>query len=190
MNMKSFSTKLTRFASVIAMAAAAAGNAHAAGPTTFQFSNDETAVYTVGDTPNSVTGSAFGNLVAGATLPGSWVTGITVFNVSLDSGTGSGSWYFDDSADGNSLSGTFTATVNSNSTGTISYVVDDGEGLFAGAAGSGTSTVSLTDAFDGFADFSETGSFTVTTPVPEPSTVALMLAGLAAVGYRARRRKI
>ncbi|MCE9659889.1 MAG: PEP-CTERM sorting domain-containing protein [Burkholderiales bacterium] len=39
-----------------------------------------------------------------------------------------------------------------------------------------------TDAF-------EVANFTVTAPVPEPETYALMLAGLAAVGFISRRRR-
>jgi len=42
--------------------------------------------------------------------------------------------------------------------------------------------VPATDAF-------ETANFSVTAPVPEPETYALMLAGLAALGYVGRRRR-
>jgi hypothetical protein len=174
--------------SLIALALAAAGSAHAA-PISFQFNSLESGVYAPGDTANSVTGSAFGSANdVGNAIPGSWLTSIT-FNAALDSGTASGVWSFGDVVSGNSLSGTFTALIASNSTGTISYTVTDGEGMFSGATGTGSSTATLTDAFGGFADFSEAGTFTVTTPVPEPSAAALMLAGLAAVGYSARRRK-
>jgi hypothetical protein len=188
--MKSLSSTMARCASgsLIALALAAAGSANAA-PISFQFTNMESGVYAPGDTANSVTGSAFGMADdVGNTIPGSWLTSLT-FDAALDTGTASGTWSFDDTATGNSLSGTFTALIASNSTGTITYTVTDGDGLFAGATGTGTSTATLSDAFDGFADFSEAGTFTVTTPVPEPSTTALMLAGLAAVGYSARRRK-
>jgi hypothetical protein len=38
-------------------------------------------------------------------------------------------------------------------------------------------------------DAFEAANFTVTTPVPEPSTYALLLAGIGAVGFVARRRR-
>jgi hypothetical protein len=187
--MKSLSSMIARRATgpLIALALAAAGSAQAA-PISFQFTSQESGVYAPGDTANSITGSAFGIADdVGNAIPGSWFTSLT-FDAALDNGTASGVWSFDDSASGNSLSGTFTAVIGSDSTGTISYLVTDGEGMFAGATGTGTSTATLTDASGGFADFSEAGTFNVT-PVPEPSTMALMLAGLAAVGYSARRRK-
>jgi len=55
---------------------------------------------------------------------------------------------------------------------------------FVASAGTMISSVTFTSATDAF----ETTQFTVT-PIPEPETYALMLAGLGALGFIGRRRK-
>jgi len=55
---------------------------------------------------------------------------------------------------------------------------------FMASAGTLISTVTFASGIDAF----ETTQFTVT-PIPEPETYALMLAGLAALGFVSRRRK-
>ena len=187
--MKSLSSTFARCASgsLIALGLVAAGGAQAA--TTFQFSASESASFAPGDAANTITGAAFGTADdVGDAIPGSWFTSLT-FDAALDTGLASGSWSFIDAASGNSLSGTFTALINSATTGLINYTVTDGDGMFAGATGTGTSTATLTDLASPFADFTEAGSFSITAAVPEPSTTALMFAGLGVVGYAARRRR-
>jgi hypothetical protein len=46
------------------------------------------------------------------------------------------------------------------------------------------------DSFRGDADFDDIVVRVSVSPIPEPSTYALMLAGLAAVGFVARRRRL
>ncbi len=62
--------------------------------------------------------------------------------------------------------------------GTIDFV--DGVPFTVTVYGGTTSTTKL---------FNYGGSYTLATPIPEPETYALMLAGLGAIGFMARRRK-
>ena len=55
---------------------------------------------------------------------------------------------------------------------------------FVASAGTMIASVTFASATDAF----ETTQFTVT-PIPEPETYALMLAGLAALGFVSKRRK-
>jgi hypothetical protein len=163
-------------------------SAHAA-PTVFNFATDPgvlagaSVIGPCGANCFSVSGSGF-------------FTGTDLFSqldFTVNNGVGSGTWSFDNGTD--LLSGTFSASFSqftaSAFTGSLSYVVTDTAGTFAGLTGGGTSTVSGT-SFDGmFYDYSEQGSLTLNAvaAVPEPSTYALMGLGLAFCGYQVRRRK-
>jgi PEP-CTERM motif len=70
----------------------------------------------------------------------------------------------------------------------LSYTVLGGNGVFAGATGSGLTTVTITGApgADGFPYF-EVGQLTVAA-VPEPTSWALMLAGGTLLAARRRHR--
>jgi hypothetical protein len=57
---------------------------------------------------------------------------------------------------------------------------------FTGLAGSKITALSFTNSPNENAF--ETANYSVTAPVPEPETYALLLAGLGAVGFVARRR--
>ena len=67
------------------------------------------------------------------------------------------------------------------------------DNLSLGAGGSGTQAIDWLNGGGGTANYSSltlsTRDDVVVTPVPEPQTYALMLAGLSAVGFIARRRK-
>jgi hypothetical protein len=80
----------------------------------------------------------------------------------------------------NSLGAGFTGTSNP------SFLI-----LGSGATRSGATSYLLgyNDSFRGDADFDDLVVRVSVSPIPEPSTYALMLAGLAAVGFVARRRR-
>lgn len=108
----------------------------------------------------------------------------------LIGGLGSGTWEFQDLGDaGNDLFGSSTSTFSQLSPSLakveLAYTILGGGGMFAGASGSGFVTaygdlVNLTYVSSGALDV---------TPIPEPTTWALMLAGLAAIGATSRRRR-
>lgn len=123
----------------------------------------------------------------GGLVPGSWSQ---FLNLTLDTGTGAitGTWSLSDLSPAfNDLSGTVTgqwlALPGNTAQATLQYTVTGGDGIFAGATGSGLSVL-LADAE---LNYTETGSFSVTL-VPEPATWALWLGGLAAGGMLVRRR--
>ena len=188
--MKSLSSMITRRASgpLIALALAASGNVHAAA-IDFQFDNQGFGIAVPCATPNCVEGSAIGQADdVGDSIPGSWSSSLD-FSAMLDTGTASGTWqFFDIDASANDLFGTFAATFDSSLSAPygalISYVVTGGNGSFLGATGIGSSMISV----DSDLNFTESGRFSVTPAVPEPTTTALVLAGLAALGYRPRCR--
>lgn len=92
----------------------------------------------------------------------------------------------------NVLTVTSTAGTQTFTTATLGFLVSNGDQgfsqyvQFAGVAGSKILSLNFnnlpqTDAF-------ETANYSIT-PVPEPQTYALLLAGLGAVGFIARRRR-
>src|SRR5690606_8327343 len=109
-----------------------------------------------------------------------FVEGILNFTA-FDSGTGS--WKFNDLGGDNHLWGDFSAILGLG-TGTIAYTITGGSGLFANALGTGHSTVVYSSIL-----YAETGSMSVVTSVPEPTTLALFGAGLVMLVVATRRRR-
>ncbi len=139
-----------------------------------------------------VTASGVANDWAGLVSPiaGSWEVLAAEVLLGFPAGTVSGSWVFADiGPDGNSLLGSLTGSVAAISPtlakGEVQFTVEDGTGIFSGATGTGVATVYF-DLLSG--NYTEAGAFNVVV-VPEPSTWALLLAGTALVGLRARRRR-
>ncbi len=120
-----------------------------------------------------------------------------LFGVGIGSGPGFG-WSFADNSGSNDLFGSFSTllpTANP-SVGSVSYTIEGGSGLFAGATGSGFSLITVTNWFADFFTFDEQGRMYVytpagsaTTPVPEPGMVSLLAAGFAMIGFVAYRRR-
>jgi hypothetical protein len=106
-----------------------------------------------------------------------------------------GGWSFVDTTGNNNLSGTFSVDYNNGIK--AYYDITGGTGLFAGASGSGTSSViSITKWYSDVGELlgvknHEEGNMNVDTPtaVIEPSTTGLATLGLALVGFAAFRRK-
>jgi PEP-CTERM motif-containing protein len=117
----------------------------------------------------------------------------------LGYGVGSGlGWSFTDTDGNNNLYGNFTQSVDGNlfdivRPGTVQYTILGGSGMFDGAKGSGSS--SITYFLSSF--FTEVGSMLVVTKpvvtavasVPEPAISTLLFAGLGMAGFMAWRRR-
>jgi hypothetical protein len=104
----------------------------------------------------------------------------------------SGCVFTNTSKAGDKLFGTFTFTsvtapdVNGDSSFAGNVIFTGGEGLFTGASGSGT--------FSGISNLStltttQFNTSSITTPVPEADTSAMLLMGAGVMGFIARRRK-
>jgi hypothetical protein len=162
-------------------------SAHAA-PTVFNFATDpgspaSASLTSCGANCFSMSGSGG---FAGTDL-------FSVLDFTFNNGVQSGTWSFDNGTD--LLAGTFSASFSQFTdtafAGSLSYVVTETAGTFAGLTGGGTSTVSGVGDGPGFYNYTEQGSLTLNAvaAVPEPSTYALLGLGLAFCGYQVRRRK-
>jgi hypothetical protein len=125
---------------------------------------------------------------------------MTFFGTPLWGGTDDGSptsWTFTDTgASGNNLSGTFSWNFpldwSLDPVGTAHYDITGGSGLFAGATGTGSSVISITNWWSGLPKFSEYGTMrpkTSPTAVPEPGLMGLVGTGLMMMGFLAYRRR-
>jgi hypothetical protein len=85
--------------------------------------------------------------------------------------------------------GTPDATNNFTTSFGANITITGGSGLFAGATGSGVATGSdVWTSATGGTSIQHTVAI-LTTPVPEPETYAMMLAGLGIMGFMVRRRR-
>lgn len=173
----------------LALAAGAAGTAHAAGPIEFLFNGNGSVVAVpcgadcLDATVSGVANDWFG---LSSPIPDSWEV-TAIFN--LTAGVLSGSFVFSDVPTGtNSFVGSLMGTLGPSllpgvGKAEIKYLVEAGTGLFDGHTGIGQSTVYV-DAVKGI--YTEAGGFNLA-PVPEPSTWALLGGGLLALGWMRRR---
>jgi hypothetical protein len=183
-------TKLTRHACGWALGSLLLTASSLSHATTFSFtasgfgvsaactSGDCVDVFTIGDADD-----------VGNTIASSW-SQLLNFTLTPSTGAVSGTWSLNDYSASlqNDLSGTFTGQWTQLAGGqaqlTLSYVVTTGGGAFDGYIGTGTSVL----VADADLNYTETGSFDVT-PVPEPASLALWLAGLGATALVVKRRR-
>ena len=128
----------------------------------------------------SVGASSFGTIT-------SYLASDTVVGTTVSSGS------FSQDYAGGDLVGSYTGTFSSDGTTAgelLSFVVNGGlsSGVFAGASGTLMGLENITIATGAF-QLTFQGSVVEVAATPLPSTLAMMLAGLAAVGFFAARKK-
>lgn len=164
----------------------------------FTFTNQGTGTLTAGCGLFCIDYQTTGNAVLYGLGSGSSGTGWSmdsVIHLSLFEGqTGPGVWSLADTS-GDSLSGSFTMSLPSPSSGAdlaMSYDVGGGTGLFSNAVGFGSS---LVDYLPFTSTFFEWGSFSVNAgsvsgvSLPEPGVISLLAAGMLSLGLIFRRRR-